>query len=328
MVERGQPAVLFRLEFGGGQGWGHLVRSGALASELRRRGWRCDLWTASRVEAVLPDLREPFDRVIAWDGPASLLPKYEWLVVDHYGTDDESLGAWRCTFPGRILVIDDEARRSLVVADLVLNARPGLDVSCYPAGVPTLLGERYALLRRDLQAPRAPEWKPSPDVMPVLVMLGGTDPQGATEVVLHAIADVDADHLVPVVVRPGGSESEALARFGTSVWLDGVNARELAGWAGVCRFAVSAAGGTLHELAALHLPFVSVIVAENQRLFAAAAEARWGMPRVPIGPTLRGDLAAIVRRLKGNLETARAALSGVDGRGAERVADRICQGVG
>jgi spore coat polysaccharide biosynthesis predicted glycosyltransferase SpsG len=163
-------------------------------------------------------------------------------------------------------------------------------------------------------------------MVPVLVMMGGTDPAGATASVLEALADVDATCFVPVVVRPGvstpaGLEAAALVRFSSTVWLSGVNARELAGWARVCRFAVSAAGGTLYELAALRLPFVSIVVAENQQVFAAEIEARWGMPRVVAGSTLRNDLAPAVRDLLGKREWPGA--PAVDGRGAQRVADAM-----
>lgn len=320
-------AALFRLEFGGVLGWGHLVRSGALAGELRARGWRCDLWTSGQIDAVPRELREPFAGVIRFETSscASVPSGYDWLVVDHYGSDDEQLRAWRAGLSGRarILGIDDEAKRRFDAADLVLNARLGLRESPYAGGVAALLGEGFALLRPGLREPSAPSWRPGPEVTPVLVMLGGTDPAGAAEPVLNALADVDANSLVPIYVRPDGWEPAALGRFPLAVCPGAVNARELAGWAGVSRFAISAAGGTLYELAALGLPFVSVVVAENQQAVANEVERRWGMPQVAAGPALMSDLAGAVRRLRVNLENARAALIGIDARGAMRVAEAM-----
>jgi len=334
MAEAGQAAALFRLEFGGATGWGHLVRSGALASELHARGWRCDLWTGSAVDSVPAELREPFARVVPFSNGGATVPAgYDWLVIDHYGTTDDEIRAWRAGCRGRILAIDDEARRRLDAADLVLNARLGLTESPYAPGVAALLGERFASLRRALREPSVPDWTPPSDAMPVLVMLGGTDPAGATGTVLEALADIDGTHFAPIVLRPGVANpgaraAEAVARFRSAVWLGGVNAGELAGWAGVCRFAVSAAGGALYELAALRLPFVSVVVAENQQALAAEITGRWGMPRVAAGPALRSDLRAAVRQLLADLEHARAAPVWIDGRGAERVADAMTQGAG
>jgi len=321
--QTGARVALFRLEFGGAHGWGHLVRSGALAAALRARGWRCVLWTASGRGSVPEELIEPFADLVPFTGASVGVPlPCDWLVVDHYGASDEQLRRWRAGLRGRMLAIDDEMQRRLDAADLVLNTRLGLRESRYAAGVATLLGEHYALLRAGLRDPAAPAWTAPPGATPVLVMLGGTDPTGATGAVLAAL---DPAGIVPIVVGGRRERPEALTRFASSVWLTGVNARELAGWAGLCRFAVSAAGGTLYELAALGLPFVAVVVAENQRAFAAAAAARWKLPCVADGPGLRDELAAAVRALISDLENARAALTGIDGRGAERVAEAMIQ---
>lgn len=326
-AKRDGQAALFRLEFGGSIGWGHVVRCGALAAELRQRGWRCDLWTGSEPACLPSAVRDPFAAVVPFCSGSSLPDGYRWTVVDDYSTSDEVLEAWRCRFPGKILVVDDEARRRLVAAHLVLNSRPGLDTSTYPPGVAALLGERYALLRAGLQRPVHPDWAPPAGTTPVLVMLGGTDPAGLTPVVLEALAATDAAGLVPVVIRPSGSgradrEEITMRRFPSFVQLSAVNDRELAGWAARCRMAVSAAGGTLFELAALRLPFVSVVVAGNQREFAGNIARLWGMPCVENGAELKPDLIAAVRSVLANLGRERAWPS-VDFCGAQRVADAM-----
>lgn len=318
-------AALFRLEWGGAHGWGHLVRSGALATELRSRGWRCDLWTTSEPGAVPSELIAPFSQCVALPG----LPSgYDWLAIDHYGSGDEQLRAWRAKFGGRMLVIDDEAVRRLDAADLVVNARLALAESPYAPRVKGLLGERYALLRPGLRTPTRPDWQPPPGAIPVLVMLGGTDFGGIAAVVLEALADVDAMSTVPVVIHPGAGAARLRERFPRAVWVEKVNACELAGWAGACRFAISAAGGSLYELAVLRLPFVAVVVAENQKAFASAVAERWGMPAVAAGASLRRSLAEAIGRLSADPGQARAALTGIDGCGAARVADAMIHGLG
>jgi len=324
MTEAGAGAgrrVFFRLEFGGSSGWGHLVRSGALAAELGARGWECGLWTASETGALPEELCRPFATRVRWvegDSP----PPCRWLVVDHYGVNDEALAAWRAAHPQlRILVIDDMAQRRCHAAQLVLNSRPGLANSPYAAGVPTLLGERYALLRPGLRTPEQPRWCAPDAAEAVLVLLGGTDPTGAAHDVLEALADAGAGCLAPVLVRPGGQRPPGLERFRHAVYVDTVNAAQLAGWAGRCRFAVSAAGGTLLELAFLRLPFVAVVVADNQLAFAAAVQAGWGQPQVTAGPGLRQALAGAIERLRVGAVPVPGA---VDGRGAARVAERLC----
>lgn len=325
--------ALFRLEFGGASGWGHLVRSGALADELNRRGWTCALWSTSDLSDVPEELRVPFVHTYPFlDAGREVVQSCDLLVVDHYESTDEDLGRWRADLHGRMLVIDDMGLRRLDAADVVLNPRLGLSVSPYAAGVRTLLGEGYALLRPALFEPVAPPHAFPEGALPVLVMLGGTDGADLTATVLEALADVDACRLTPVVVRhgvrePAGAAAVALKRFTASVWLDGVNASELAGWVQVCSFAVSAAGGTLYELAALRRSFVAVVVADNQRAFAAEMAARWGMPRVDAGANLRSDLASAVRQVMRRIAAGDPALTegcaAVDGRGAQRVVNAL-----
>lgn len=323
---RAPGVALFRLEFGGRAGWGHLVRSGALAAELRRRGWRCDLWTDSSVDAVPAELRDAFDGLRRAAGSSHVPAGCDWLVIDHYGTSDDDIAAWRAGFSGGIVAMDDDRARTLASADLVVNPRLGLAESPYASGVKALLGERYALVRPAFRSPIRPQWLSPSGTTPVLVMLGGTDPAGATSEALHALADVDAAGMVPLVVHPGqpapcGAAREAFARFAHAQWLGSLEAGRLAGWMAHARFAISAAGGSLYELAVVGVPFVSIVVADNQRGLAEAARARWGMPSVVAGPGLRHELAQAIAALRIRLANTGAASPMIDGRGAERVAD-------
>jgi UDP-2,4-diacetamido-2,4,6-trideoxy-beta-L-altropyranose hydrolase len=329
-------SAVFRLDAGRATGWGHLARSGALASALRARGWICRLWTSEVPEGVPPDLVEPFgDRIPAGEGwigqPPSSVTEADWIVIDHHGLDDEGLHRLRRALseaaghsrPPRLLVFDDEGRRTLASADLVLNSRPGLEASPYATGVPALLGERHALLRPGLLAPEAIASPFPRSVDPVLVMLGGTDPLNLTGRVLEALADVDPGRFAPVLVRAKSCPEaafirSALTRFAANIWLESVSARALAGWARHCRYAVSAAGGTLHELALLRLPFVAVVAAENQRAFAMQAHRVWGMPVVEGDERVRESVAHAFGELL-KLQPGHGWTT-VDGHGAERVA--------
>ncbi len=333
----GERLAVFRLEAGPRAGWGHLVRCAALAATLRSRGWRCALWSEGHPTSAPAEARRSFPEFLpaapAWseDIPDPVRAA-DWLVVDHYDVDDNVLRRLARALPGtRRLVLDDEGRRRLGAASLVLNARPGLERSPYAPGVPALLGERHALLRPGLLAPEAIEAPLPADAEGVLVLLGGTDPRGWTARVLEAIADVDPVRFAPIAVHPRASVRTpairaALDRFAASVWLEGLDAPALAGWARCCRHAVSAAGGTLHELALLRLPFVAIVAADNQRAFAHAVRERWGMPFVdvdhPSGPPVAAAFRALTDSRAGDPDPAQA-FAAVDGRGADRVADAL-----
>jgi spore coat polysaccharide biosynthesis predicted glycosyltransferase SpsG len=227
----------------------------------------------------------------------------------------------------RLLVIDDEATCRFDAADIVLNSRLGL-VSAGYASARTLLGEKYALLRPGLRTP-APVASPPDGAM--LVMLGGTDPRGQTANVLHALAEVGAAQFAPIVVRsrqlPGGEDvARALERFSASEWIERADAPTLAGWARACRFAVSACGGAAYEFAFLGLPFVGLIVADNQAALGREVEARWKLPIIDArAHAVAADIGAGVRRLLLANPTSgvRASYGGIDGHGAARVAETM-----
>ncbi|WP_442889795.1 hypothetical protein [Congregicoccus parvus] len=290
-----------------------------------------------------PDLRFAYHHVVPagpewWEAPPPEVAAARWVVVDDYGVDDSqlrrlarALGGGKLVARPGLLVLDDEGRRRLDAADLILNSRLGLERSPYAADASALLGARFALLRPGLRTPD-PVSPPFPqDAEGVLVMLGGTDPRGLTPHVLEGLADVGAERFCPVVVRTQQAPEadairRALDRFPGSAWLEGLGASSLAGWARACRFAVSAAGGTLYELAHFHLPFVAIVVAENQRALAAEVGMRWSMPVVDVDGGVREAVAAAFRALvEADPATLRSALSAVhvDGRGAGRVVDAM-----
>jgi hypothetical protein len=141
-------------------------------------------------------------------------------------------------------------------------------------------------------------------------------------VALDALADVDAREFAPVVI---GATAQ-LSRFSASVPLAAIDAPTLAAWARVCRFAISAAGGTLYELALLRLPFVAVVAAENQRVFAAEVADRWRMPVIDAGNDLRAKISAAIRELVARAaadSTAAESFATIDASGPARVANAM-----
>ncbi|RME70247.1 MAG: hypothetical protein D6781_06755 [Verrucomicrobia bacterium] len=323
------PPVVFRLAFGSGVGLGHLARCAALAAALGEHGVECILWTDSERTGVPFDMLAPFARVLAGGEPP---PACAWLVVDDYAPADRELVEMKAAARGadggepRLLVIDDEGRRRLRAADLVVNPRLGLEKSPYPADVPALLGERYALLRPGLMQPDQVQLPFPPDVEPVLISMGGADPLGLTAVALDVLASLDAVRFAPVVVRPAHLPGRrdlraALDRFAAGVWLEALDARAFAGWARQCRRGIIGAGGTVYELGFLRVPFVAVIGADNQRLFAWEVSQRWGVPVVDgFADPAAGIRAAFETLMR---EPERVSFPGLDGRGAERVARKM-----
>jgi UDP-2,4-diacetamido-2,4,6-trideoxy-beta-L-altropyranose hydrolase len=334
--------LLLRADANEQQGTGHVMRSLALA-----QAWKDAGGEVSFASSVLPMRLE--DRL-----------KREGISVEHVsaqpgsGSDANAtanlarrLGARRIACDGYafgqnyqrsvreagiLLLIDDTGELGPYEADLVLNQNLHAREALYTERArhtELLLGPRYALLRREFrQAPRTPRPMPDP-ARRILVTMGGSDPVGVTAPVLRALAPL-TDTEITVVVGPANrrrSEIEAAAAaMGCCEIAEGiVDVTGLFAWA---ELAVVASGSTCWELAFNGIPFVTLAVADNQRLIAESLE-RAGVSRHAgwHADLDERELAGAVARLAADGET-RAAMTAagrqlVDGLGAERVARQL-----
>lgn len=181
-----------------------------------------------------------------------------------------------------------------------------------------LIGPTYAPVRRQFRCgPRACR----PEVRRILVTTGSTNQGGLLEGLVEACLNAAPEvHVAVVVGKMASYDGPAGGRVDVL--------RDVAGMAALMEdadLALSAAGSTLYELAAMGVPTVAVASTENQSLNAD------GFERLALGPVVLfeegrfagGDLGSIVSNLVEDL-SARAAMaergsSVVDGRGAERI---------
>lgn len=195
------------------------------------------------------------------------LAPVDWLVVDHYGIDARWERVQR-NRAARILVIDDLANRDHdcdLLLDQNLTADPN---NRYRGKVPEhcalRLGPEYALLRREFRLARAGQvprhWPPRR----ILVNFGGSDAADLTAVALAALREIDDERLQVDVVtgRTHRGRDPTRPAPPNLIWHGSVNtmAELMVG----ADFAIGAGGGTTWERLYLHLPTMSVAIAENQ----------------------------------------------------------------
>ncbi len=251
-----------------------------------------------------------------------------WIVIDHYGIDR----AWQAAARAAgicVAVLDDLADREhdadLLVDPSVAPNPHARYAALLPPGRQRLLGPRYAILR--------PEFSNPPDRHPhaglnYLVAFGGVDAAGMTLLALDALGQlVRRNDNVDVVV---GGQNAALAHIraqaDTAGWRVHIDTDAMGLLMAKADLAVGAGGHMLWERAAMRLPSIAVIVAENQREQVLEA-GKLGLVAPLDGTTLdAATLRAQIARLAGD-SAARAAMAEacarVDGRGGLRIAQRI-----
>jgi spore coat polysaccharide biosynthesis predicted glycosyltransferase SpsG len=196
----------------------------------------------------------------------------------------------------------------------------------------SLCGIRYALLNPGFAALRDERPDP-PDAARrrLLVTLGASDPAGATERVLAALAAADVDACIDVVLGRYFPRIQAVRALCAS--LDArvhVDVADMARLMRGARAAIAAAGVTALELCCLGVPSLLLVTADNQLQNARGLEALGAARACAPGLwTDTGTLAEHIRRLwrdeSGRRCMARRAREACDAHGAARAAAVIAQ---
>ena len=276
--------VLFRVDGGPAIGWGHVSRCVALAADLVGRGAQV-IW-ACRAEPGLSGLMDRPPEV-SLPGQASFEPlpvseiepivsavgAIDWVVVDHYGAQQDYLDALRVGTGAKILLMDDH------------QIRPGADLRLapmQPSARDALTGPEYLLMRDCFDPARSPQ---SMDRSGLLICFGGADHAHHTRSALEALvacggrptpitviaSDVLAERQgLDALIQTLGPDVERLA------WIDG---SEMASRFGVVACALVSSSVLAFEALAMGAHVVSVESVDNQRYHAQTLR-RLGVPSV------------------------------------------------
>jgi UDP-2,4-diacetamido-2,4,6-trideoxy-beta-L-altropyranose hydrolase len=342
-----QPAptaecLLVRADAGESIGSGHVVRCLALAQAWQDAGGRAVFLSARLPEALHTRLLDegcsvkPIDalRGSSQDAVQTLLAAelHQAAVVVADGYDFGSVWQRAVSSQRRLLLIDDGPYCTSYHADWVLNQNLSAKVKQYrgcAAAAQLLLGPRYALLGRQFAAGDCSPRSTPPQARKILVTLGGADPPNATRKVIEALALPEIGESEAIVIVGGSnphraSLEAAAARSPRPMRLitDARNMAQHMAWADV---AIAGGGSTLLELASLGVPALAVLVAENQRAPAEAAQ-RQGIARVlgwhsELAPeAIARQLAVLCRDADARAQMTRRGQETVDAQGAARVA--------
>ncbi len=330
--------VIFRCDFGKETGWGHVVRCSALARAIGSYQVATTLITNGQIEHLPESLTDAFNHI---EFTAEQLPGYElWknllgddsasklIVVDSYQYGEKDIAQLR-SFGPKLVVIDDDASRDLTDADLVVNSGLTFSHIDYPVAHRVLTGPAYALLRSEFRAPNVDCTKSTVNPQAVMLMIGGTDPNNLTPRLLEFLSNRVGENWHPILAgsrdalsRP--AVSVALERFASHRCLCDAGPEELAEVMRTCAYGITACGGSVYEIAACGLPFLGVVVAENQEAMGSAIEKKWGLPILAKEELLTDKLSSKWNFLLGKYPAGiRSNIKELDGYGALRVAEAI-----
>ncbi len=298
--------VVFRADASVQIGTGHVMRCLALADALQARGAQCDFICRPHAGNLLDLIDSHGHKAIALPAPEeNYRPSHgsayaawlgtdwavdaeqtrqalsgqsvDWLVVDHYSLDQQWEHALRphCR---RLMVTDDLADRPHD-CDLLLDQNLGRNEQDYagllPACTRILIGPKYALLR-----PEFAQWRPyslerraSGELKKLLITMGGMDKDNATGQVLEAlkICTLPSDLRIDVVM---GAHAPWLDRVqniaATMPWKVDVlvDVKNMAKLMAESDLAICSLGMTTWERAAVGLPSLIKVIAENQTVVA------------------------------------------------------------
>lgn len=174
-----------------------------------------------------------------------------------------------------LMVLDDNRETPLGDVDIVLNQNPHARPRTYDdlGGALCLLGLDYALVRDEIQVERAcSRVDPVSLERTVLLSMGGADVGGLTCQLIESLLEGTGVRLGVVVGAANSRADRVRALIGRrSGRVTEVASEQMPAALARSSVAVVAAGTTLWEAAALGVPAVALIVADNQAALASTA---------------------------------------------------------
>ena len=323
--------LFIRADAGPAIGIGHFMRMIALAEGWRAQGGEV-LFGGEVTPALVPRALSIGARFVALDKRAddanaewtirhARLAHARLVVADGYQFGFDFQRAIRAAGFG-LMVVDDNGENHAYDANWVLNLNLHANEAMYArrsSDCQLLLGTQYVLLRQSIR--QSSGARPAATVASrVLVSFGGADPVNATGLVLDAL---DGISWAEVKVLVGAANPRVPpATAWRQVLVDVADVAPVMAWADV---GICAPSTTCWELAALGVPTLGLILAENQVGIGHTLEAMRAMRllgdarQAPERATLATAIADFLRNPgeRSALVTTARGLS--DGRGVERV---------
>ncbi len=272
--------VVFRVDTNKHVGLGHIKRCWALAAQFQQDGHQVLL--AGAIDESFPnqfrDSHVPYQCLEARTHSPEDLSNFlavcrrfdaEMIVMDVYGMDQEY--GRRVMEEGYFLIAMHDTGMPTQAAHMIINGNLNAQMIPYhtSAEVTLLLGIDYLMMSPEygnLQALKG-QGQDSGTVKNILITMGGVDQYDLTTRILCILNDIPADFTITVIAGPYYENQETIVqqikRMKKPVDLV-LSPPSLFLYIKNCSLAISSAGQTLYQLAALGRSTIGIALEENQ----------------------------------------------------------------
>lgn len=303
-MDKDRPIVLIRADAGREIGFGHLVRTAALAGILRNRfdcrvACRCDApegeaFIQSNLQQAGATLFkvENSDKLIKTMNPDNLfkiensdnlafeeyneeflrlIPENSIVVLDHYGLDNEYRR--RIRSKAKALVCIDDIAGQRFDCDILFSPSP-IERERFDIADDTLYygGPSWAFLRRPFLT--APERSRHDSIKSLMIAMGGSDPEHLSEKLAGIMRELLPDCNTRVIAGPG-TDRDYLENLGVSV-VRNLDAEGMARLMIESDMGIFPASGVCIEAMAVGLPVAAGYYVDNQsEIYTTGVKEGW-----------------------------------------------------
>lgn len=253
-------------------GAGHIMRLFALAQTVQQAGFRITFIYKQCTSSLLEKLSNEnfstlqFFGAIEADFIAKLKPSC--LVIDDYHLSSEEWQNLKSLLVFKLL-FDDELNQAPLYADLIVNPSPNAKLENYNPRAPNAhfcLGPKYTILRNEFKN-ASKSIKDIHQRKHILITLGGSD----IKALAYPICNILLSYLegVELILLIGNTHHSQLKQLQQLVQQHksfslSINSSNIAQLMSESGMAITGAGGTLGELAAMGVPSIALVYVDNQ----------------------------------------------------------------
>ncbi len=324
--------LFIRTEASSAIGMGHFMRCFAIAEAAQAKGIEVTFLLNEIGETIAARLHSIGAKGLAIDGglgsvadfmafPALGMSRRDWLVIDSYQATEDYIRAQNRA--ARVAVVDDLCALEAYDCDLIINAAMAASDMPYgrKSGAKLLLGADYALIREEFH----PHRRPAEPGSFVSIMFGGSDPTALTEACAKILHEALPASRIRLIAGPANRHTESLTAFAQKLERVEVfvSPESVAQVLSGSDLVITAAGGSVGEVAAMGLPGLVLVVYDNQAAALKACpypviDARTGLP-ADLGDRVKALMDDPARRA----DIAIKAHSIVDGKGPQRIVEAM-----